>query len=223
MEPATTPPGAYRCRRIQELRRVARDASFDEQLMPDLNSEAIDFRTSSELFGSVRKLQRRDLESLRLTAEHQGRQVPTVGGYLLFGKDRARHFPDAWIQVGRFEGADKRTILDHANIRSSLPHAIDDVIGFIEKHARRGAVIGRVHRRDRWSVPPIAVREAVINSVAHADYSQQGGPIRVAIFDDRIEIENPGLLPFRLTVDDLQHGPRSCAIVSLDGCFMRSA
>ncbi|MEJ7667891.1 MAG: ATP-binding protein [Casimicrobiaceae bacterium] len=38
------------------------------------------------------------------------------------------------------------------------------------------------------------MREAVVNAVAHADYSQRGAPIRVSIFDDRLEVENPGLL-----------------------------
>jgi predicted HTH transcriptional regulator len=45
----------------------------------------------------------------------------------------------------------------------------------------------------------------VINAVAHADYAQRGAPIRIAIFDDRLEIENPGLHPFGLTVPDLEH------------------
>lgn len=45
-----------------------------------------------------------------------------------------------------------------------------------------------------------AVREAIVNAVAHSDYSQRGAPIRVLIFDDRLEVENPGLLPFGLTV-----------------------
>jgi hypothetical protein len=55
-------------------------------------------------------------------------------------------------------------------------------------------------------VPPVAAREAIVNAVVHADYAQKGAPIRLAIFDDRVEIENPGLLPFGLTVDDLPHG-----------------
>ena len=46
----------------------------------------------------------------------------------------------------------------------------------------------------------------MINAVVHADYAQRGAPIRVAIFDDRLEIENPGLLPFGLTVDDIERG-----------------
>ena len=55
-------------------------------------------------------------------------------------------------------------------------------------------------------MPIVAVREAIINAVAHADYSQRGAPIRVAIFDNRIEVENPGLLPFGLTLSDLPLG-----------------
>jgi ATP-dependent DNA helicase RecG len=67
-------------------------------------------------------------------------------------------------------------------------------------------VIGEVKRTDRWTLPPIALREAVINAIVHADYAQRGAPIRVALFDDRLEIENPGLLPFGLTIEDIQQG-----------------
>jgi ATP-dependent DNA helicase RecG len=69
-----------------------------------------------------------------------------------------------------------------------------------------GAEIGAVRRTERWSLPPVAVREAVINAVVHTDYAQRGAPIRIAIFDDRLEVENPGLLPFGLTVEDLPRG-----------------
>lgn len=50
--------------------------------MPDLDSEALDFRAASELFTPVRTLRRSDLETLRLLARHQGHTVPTVGGVL---------------------------------------------------------------------------------------------------------------------------------------------
>ena len=55
-------------------------------------------------------------------------------------------------------------------------------------------------------MPPAAVREAVINAVTHADYAQRGAPISVSMLDDRLEVENPGLLPFGLTVEDLPRG-----------------
>ena len=191
---------------LQELRRSARGETYDEQPMVDLDSEALDFRAASESFKPARVLRKRDLETLRLVTTHQGRTVPTVGGVLLFGRDRERHFPDAWIQAGRFDGLDKSQILDQAEFRGLPVAAIEAAVAFIEKHSLYGAAIGRIRRTDRWNLPPVAVREAVINAVTHSDYAQSGAPIRISIFDDRLEIDNPGLLPFGLTVADLEHG-----------------
>jgi ATP-dependent DNA helicase RecG len=73
---------------IEELGRFGRGEAYDEQAIPELDSEALDFRAASESFASVRRLKRKDLETLRLVTRHQGRQVPTVGGVLLFGKTR---------------------------------------------------------------------------------------------------------------------------------------
>ncbi len=191
---------------IEELRRFSRGESFDEQAMPDLDSEALDFRVASESFAPFRKLRRKDFATLRLMTTHQGRQVPTIGGVILFGRHRERHFPDAWIQAGRFQGTDKARIGDHVEIRSYPARAVEEAIAFVQKHALHGVEIGAVRRKDRWNLPPAAVREAIINAVTHADYAQRGAAIRVSIFDDRLEVESPGLLPFGLTVEDLRRG-----------------
>jgi len=191
---------------IGELQRLAQGVAYDEQPMPDLDSEELDFRAASESFAPVRKLKKLDLETLRLVTPYQGRKVPTIGGMLLFGKNRENHFPDAWIQAGRFRGTDKSHIADQLEIRSYPDQAVEAAIAFTEKHSLRGAEIGRVRRTEHWNLPPAAVREAVINAVVHADYSQRGAPIRLSIFDDRLEVESPGLLPFGLTVEDLHHG-----------------
>jgi predicted HTH transcriptional regulator len=125
---------------------------------------------------------------------------------LLFGHDRDRHFPDAWIQAGRFGGGDRSRIIDGTEFRAFPVDAIEQAVAFVEKHSVHGVEIGKTRRRERWNLPPVAVREALINAVAHADYAQRGAPIRVSIFDDRLEVENPGLLPFGLTIEDLPHG-----------------
>ena len=191
---------------LEEMKRFSRGEAYDEQAMPEFDSEALDFRAASESFAALRRLRRSDLETLRLVTRYQGRQVPTVGGLLLFGRDRARHFPDAWIQAGRFGGKDKTHIVDQLEIRSTLVEAVEDAIAFVQKHSQHGVEIGAVRRTGRWSLPPVALREAVINAVAHTDYAQRGAPIRISVFDDRLEIENPGLLPFGLTVEDLRRG-----------------
>lgn len=191
---------------MAEMRRFSAGESFDERPMTELDSEAIDFRAASESFAPVRPLARSDLATLRLLVRYGAKFVPTVGGILLFGIDRLRHFPDAWIQVGRFRGTTKATIVDHAELRMGLLPAIEAAIAFVEKHSIQGVTIDDVRHKAAWSLPPAAVREAVVNAVAHADYSQTGAPIRIAIFDDRLEVENQGLLPFGLTLSDLPLG-----------------
>jgi ATP-dependent DNA helicase RecG len=110
------------------------------------------------------------------------------------------------MDTGRFQGKDRSHIVDTVEIRAHLPLTVEQAIAFIRKHDTRAAEIGLVRRTERWGLPPTAVREAVINAVVHADYAQRGAPIRIAIFDDRLEVENPGLLPFGLTIEDLRHG-----------------
>jgi predicted HTH transcriptional regulator len=193
---------------IEEMRRSARHKAFDEEAMPALNSEAIDFRAASELFAPVRPLKRSDLESLSLVTKHNRRDVPTRGGLILFGYDRYRqqYFPDSWIQAGLFGGKDRREILDNAEFRGFPVRAIDESLAFIKRNTSQAILISGTRHVARAAVPELAIREAVINSVVHADYSQTGAPIRVSIFTDRIEIENPGLLPFGLALDEVRKG-----------------
>ena len=191
---------------IDELRRAVKNQTYDEEALPELNSEAIDYPTISELFAELRTIKRSDLQTLRLLIRHQGKTVPTVGGVILFGRERERYFPDAWIQCGRFKGLDKRQILDSYEARDYPPLAVEQVMDFVKKHALRGISINSARHEEKWNVPLLAVREAIINAVVHADYSQSGSPIRVAFYDDRLEIENPGLLPLGLTINDIIQG-----------------
>src|SRR5690606_40867512 len=95
---------------------------------------------------------------------------------------------------GRFIGIDKARIFDHIEIHSPLPSCVEEIMDFLKKHAMRAADFSGVQRKDVWSIPLLILREAIVNALVHADYSHQGAPIRVAFFDDRIEIENPGIL-----------------------------
>lgn len=191
---------------VAEMSRSVHAKGYDEEPMPELNSEDIDFRVASELFKPVRKLSRKDLLNLTLLTVYQGHEVPTVGGIILFGRDRLKHFPDAWIQVGRFAGSSRTRIIDQRRISSDPVTAIMEAMEFMRKHSLLGSEIEGLHRSDNWSIPMVAIREALVNAVVHADYSQRGTPIRVSIFQDRVEIENPGLLPFGLTIEDLRNG-----------------
>ena len=191
---------------IAELRRSVEGVAFDELPIPGLSVDDLDLAALKTLFHDQRDLGENELLRLRLLKNEQGRLVPTKGAVLLLGKERQKHFPDAWVQCGRFVGRDKADIFDHIELYDHLPQAVDSIMLFLKKHAMRGADFSEIRRKDVWSIPLGILREAVINSLVHADYSQRGAPIRIAFFDDRIEIENPGILLPGMTIDDMRQG-----------------
>ena len=185
---------------VAEMRRVSLGQRFDEEPIPELDSEAIDVDAVSESFSEARHISTRDLDALGVITSHQGHRVPSIGGMLLFGKDRLSHFPDAWIQAARFWGSERSHIAEQIELKQHLPIALEEAYRFIERHIASGVEIQDLRGLPRWQIPPVVVREALINAVVHADYSQRGAPFRIAIFDDRLEVENLGLLPFGLTL-----------------------
>lgn len=191
---------------VAELQRVVRGRTFDEEPLPEMNSEALDFRAASECFAPVRPLTRKDLVTLQLLTTHQRRLVPTVGGLLLFGVNRLERFPEAFLRAGCFAGRDKSVILDSANLTGCLVLAVEEAIRFAQRNTRRALEIKGVRHREAWEFPLVALREAIINAFVHADYAQHGAPLRLGVFADRIEIENPGNLPPGLTVEDIRRG-----------------
>lgn len=191
---------------VEELKRQVAGRSFDEEPMPEMNSEDMDFRVASESFAGHRKLLKGDLRILNLLVSYQNRMVPTVGGILLFGKDRLSVFPDARIRAGLFEGADRSRILDALEITSHLPRAVEEAIAFVKRNTRNALSVSGIRNETIQEVPAVALREAIINAVVHADYSQHGAPLKVAVFSDRIEIENPGGLPPGLTLEEIHRG-----------------
>jgi predicted HTH transcriptional regulator len=166
----------------------------------------LDFRAAAECFAEFRRLRKSDLRNLQLVTVHQGHEVPTVGGMLLFGNDRLKHFPEAFIRAGCFAGRDKQTNLDSRDITSYLVLAIQEALQFVRRNTRRALHVEQTRSTDAWEFPLLALREAIINAVVHADYGQRGMPIRIAIFDNRIEVDNPGGLPPGLTIEDIRQG-----------------
>jgi ATP-dependent DNA helicase RecG len=158
---------------IEELRRSAQGVAFDEMPMPDLTKEDLDLSAIQEVFGETEKPTEQYLRTLKLLLSYQGRLVPSKGAILLFGKERRFHFPDAWIQCGRFIGTDKANIFDHIDLYGHLPQAVDNIMLFLKKHAMRGADFSEIRRKDVWSIPLPILREVVINALVHSDYSQR--------------------------------------------------
>jgi len=111
------------------------------------------------------------------------------------------------VSCARFRGTDKVDFLDRVALDGeTVLEAIDDVFKFIRRNTRLAARITGVRREDISEYPEIALREVLVNAIAHADYSLTGMRIRVAIYADRLVVENPGMLPFGMTLDDFKAG-----------------
>lgn len=190
---------------VAELERVSRRNSFDEELCPAADAY-LDADTLARWLPASGALGTPALRSMRLLADYQGDVVPTVAGVLLAGRDRELHFPHAHVRAGKFAGSDRRTILDSREFRSGLLDMAEETLKWIDDRTLRPIEISGTRHTVRFQYPPRAVREAVINAIIHADYSQNGSPLRVALYEDRLEIENPGLLPFGLTTQEMQSG-----------------
>lgn len=192
---------------VEELKRSVTNKYFDELPVLDLNPEAIDLHVASGFFARFRELTPKNLETLGVIVDRHGKKFPSKGGVILFSPHREQFFPDCWMQAGRFAGTTKAELIDALDIHDYPIHTIERAMDFVKKHAFFSYQIGdNLQRTEQWSVPLPAVREAIINAFAHCDYSQTGAPLRLSIFDDRLEIENPGLLPFGLTVEEIIDG-----------------
>jgi len=116
-------------------------------------------------------------------------------GILFFAKNVQDYLPQAQITMVAFKGTDKFNIYDRHDVRDDLLTQLNEAMAFIKKHINvRSEIIG-INRRDIYEIPLEAIREAVVNALMHRDYSVMGTQINVEIYDDRVEIINPGGLP----------------------------
>ncbi|NOX32303.1 MAG: DeoR family transcriptional regulator [Deltaproteobacteria bacterium] len=117
---------------------------------------------------------------------------------------RGLHY--AQVNCARFRRTDKSEFIDRLDIEGTLFDAIDAVPKFIKRNTRLYPKIKSFHRKDISAYSELAVREVLLNALAHTDYSITGMRIFISIFSDRMEIQNPGMLPFGMTIDDFKSG-----------------
>jgi ATP-dependent DNA helicase RecG len=136
---------------------------------------------------------------------------------LLFGRDEEaqRLSPTAFVQVGRFKG-NGTTILDDRQITGNLFAQLNGVTTALrtylqvryefptEAGEREGAAA--LQPIEVWEYPLTALREAVANALLHRDYTSSGRAM-IRVYDDRILVSSPGLLPEGLTIADLSRNP----------------
>ena len=133
----------------------------------------------------------------------------TQAAQVLFGTKFLPDYPQCLLKMGRFRGT-KVTgdILDNRQEHLNAFTMIRQGMAFLDRTLPLAAKFpeGKIFREDRLPVPSNALREILLNAIMHRDYSDPGGHIALAVFDDRIEIRSSGRLPAGLTVEMLS-GP----------------
>ncbi len=192
---------------LESLRLLAKHTSFDELPCVGASFDTAENDFIKERFEAAdKKINATHYKSLGIHCDTNGSKYPTNAAILLFSDQRTTWFPDTIIRCVAYRGADKDEIHDQLDIELGLIKSINEIIIFINKHATLSAEIGLTTRKDIHEYPQIAIREIVINAILHSDYSITGTAIQIAIFNNRIEITNPGGLPFGQTLSSALAG-----------------
>ena len=210
--------------RLFQQRSQARIIRFDEQPVP---GAWLDDLADGlwQRFASLRVQDTREvlLDKLAMARpDVDGTLRPTIAGVLMASSDPRRWLPNAFIQAVAYRGTEVLPLgdaayqLDAQDITGPLDAQVLAACHFVRKNMQVYASKDE-GRHDLPQYDMTAVFEALVNAVAHRDYSIHGAKIRLRLFADRLELYSPGAIPNTMTVDSLPYrqAARNEAITSL--------
>ena len=194
----------------RQLRRLMMErgtANFEALVSEGASLDDIDWveagRYLSESSGLPSNGQKEALLNRGCLAQSEDELRPTNAGLLLFGRDPQRWVRSSAIIVARYAGTTMADSFVREEIGGTLPEQIRRAEAFVVDNMRRGTRLLGLERVEETEYPIEAIREAIVNAVAHRDYQIRGDEIRILMFGDRIEFYSPGRLPGHITVKNL--------------------
>ncbi len=201
----------------EEPKLVAESASQFEQQVLDISTEELDISVAKKWLVSIKEISEGQALS-KLKCLNLLRQKGLVRldkkkfhtqatGLLFFGKDPALHFPQCRIFVDAFKGvvADSNPV-DQVTLSGPAPLLVQRVLDFVLKNTRHPMRVIGLTRVALDEYPQEAVREAIVNAIAHRNYADSARHILVKLFADRLEVLSPGILMKPLTVQKINRG-----------------
>lgn len=180
--------------------------SWDAQIVNNATIDDLDPQAIAKFISLVKEAGRRPLgkekanevlEKLELVQKGK----PTRAAILLLGKKPGKFFLSALVQLGRFKSPTR--IVDTKWLEGNILEQIDEgMIWFAQRLETEFIITGKPTRDEKWEYPLPALREALINAVCHREYDSLSNT-QVRLYDDRLEIWNPGALLMPLTPDQL--------------------
>ncbi len=195
---------------ITELKRQHHNISFDGEISYEKTADVLEFLLFEANFleKTGEAINAEVLKKLELIKQSRGLSYPT-NALVLLSEDEIKRklFPYSKIECARFKGIEPGNFIDQKSFEGSILSQPEEAYQFVLRHISQGTTdYAGVYRNDRWEYPVIAIREVIRNAVIHRDYSLSGMDIKVAIFDDKIEITSPGKLPPTIDFTDMLSG-----------------
>lgn len=192
--------------RLAQRRAQSRYLWFDRQPVPNTGFETL----SEKLWGPLLSVAGaaepvRGLANMRLLTRDEGDiQRATVAGVLLCAKRPQEWLPQAVITATHYRGEDRASEqLDAQEIEGPLQSQLADGMKFVSRNMRVAARKSPA-RENMPQYSTAAVFEALVNALAHRDYSMASRRIRLSMFADRLEIDSPGQLPNGMTIESMR-------------------
>jgi predicted HTH transcriptional regulator len=198
--------------RLFQQRSQTRIIRFDEQPVPGITLDDLQpelwQRFASPRINDSRDVLLNKLAMARIDTD--GVLRPTVAGVLMATQEPQRWLTNAFIQAVAYRGTEVQPQGNHAyqldaqDITGPLDQQVLAACHFVKKNMRVAASKNQ-GRHDLPQFDLTAVFEALVNAVAHRDYSIHGAKIRLRLFADRLELYSPGSIPNTMTVDSLPY------------------
>jgi ATP-dependent DNA helicase RecG len=194
-------------RQVRQLMIERGEVSFESLDTPGATLEDVDWEKAEKylvpLESAPGQTAKEALYKRGCLMKKGNRYRPTNAGLLLFGQEPERFFRSNEIIVVRYAGRGMSDEFLREDISDTLPEQIRRAESFLVSNMSKGVRLVRLEREERTEYPVEAVREAIVNAVAHRDYSIRGEGIRILMFSDRIEFYSPGRLPGHVTLDNI--------------------
>jgi ATP-dependent DNA helicase RecG len=186
----------------------AGEGVFDEQPVMTATIDDLDDKALQRFFASPAIAWEELLRKARvLSLDEEGILRPTVAALLAFAKEPESHLLSAVIEAGvyRRDQLDSDDLVHSQSFVGPMAKQIDEAVGFVDRFMLKPATKSAEGRLDFPQYSSPAIREAIVNAVAHRDYSLGGAKIRLFLLSDRLELYSPGALPNSLTLDDMPY------------------
>lgn len=195
---------------IEELQWQSRGIDYESLPMrrasiEDLNRSKVKQFLQNRKNKDDAKLTDHLLKAYDLITQEQTGSFPTVAGILLFGNSPQKYLSEAMIICSHFLGTSGRDTLATVDCEGTLFDQFNQAYGFILSRLYRSFTIRGPKREEVLEIPESAIREALLNALVHRNYHIKS-PIKIAIYDDRVEFFSPGQFPGPMNMDHLKMG-----------------